>query len=233
MSNQINHNDLAISRLATQFRESPKLIGYIKALLSEADSLELVLQEVISSRYLDDAIGAQLDTLGAIVGQPRILVDSTLLFYFGFAPNAGAKSFGSVSDPSVGGRFRALGEPTTGNRALTDDEYRLFIRSRIIKNSVTPTIQSMVDFFRFLLNLDQVIVVDGSMSYLVQFGRILSTNERSFIKNINLAPKVAGVHASYQEYDPTRAFGFKGIPSSLGFGSTSNSLIGGKFSTII
>ena len=233
MADQIDHDKLAISRLATQFRESPNLIAYIKALLSEANPLELVLQEVISSRYLDDAIGAQLDTLGAIVGQSRELVDATIVFYFGFDPDPSAQTFGSVSDPSVGGRFRAIDESITGNRELTDDEYRVFIKARIIKNSIIPTLQSTVDFFKFLFSVDQVIIVDGNMYYIIQIGRTLTENEKAFLKNTDLVPKVAGVGVSYQQYDPSSAFGFKGIPNSLGFGSVSNPLIGGKFSTIL
>jgi len=233
MTDVINHKELAIKRLAVEFRESTNLIAYIKTLLVEADTLEEVFQDLLEKRWIDTAEGVQLDVVGAIVGQPRILVDATILFYFGFATAPGAQSFGTLTDPNVGGRFRSKDELTTGNRTLTDDEYRLFIRARVIKNSITPTLPALQDFLKFLFNVDQVIIIDGKMHYNVQIGRILTLNEKAFLLNTDLVPKVKSVGASYQEYDSTNAFGFKGVPTSLGFGSVNDSSIGGKFSTII
>lgn len=232
MSDLINHKELAESRVVTQFKES-NLIDYIKALLVEADTLEQVFQSLLTDRWIDTAQGVQLDILGAIVGQPRILVDALILSYFGFFPNSGASSFGSVLDPSLGGRFRSKDESTTGNRKLTDNEYRVYIRARIIKNSIIPTLPETLSFFKFLFDVDQIIIVDGDMHYTVQIGRILTSNEKAFLLNTDLVPKVAGVGVGYQEYEAESAFGFKGIPTSKGFGSINDPSIGGKFSSII
>ena len=233
MATQIDHEALAISRLATQFRDSTNLINYIKALLSEADTLEQVFQDILNKRWIDTAEGVQLDILGSIVGQPRILVDSVLLSYFGFDPDPGASSFGTIADPSIGGRFRGADEPTTGNRELTDGEYRVFIRARIIKNSIIPTVPATISFFKFLFDIEQVIIVDSNMQYTVQLGKALTANEKVFLLNTDLVPKVAAVGVGYQEFDPDSQFGFIGISASKGFGSVSDSSIGGKFSSTI
>lgn len=232
-STPIDHKALAESRLATEFKESVNLINYIGALLLEANTLEDVFRSLLEDRWIDTAEGIQLDILGAIVGQPRILFDATVLGYFGFLTAPGAASFGSVDDPSVGGRFRSVGESTTGNRELTDDEYRIYIRARIIKNSIIPTLPAMQDFLKFLFNVDQVIVIDGAMHYAVQIGRILTANEKAFLTNTDLVPKVAAVGVSYQEYEAEKAFGFSGVPTSMGFGSVNDPNIGGKFASII
>lgn len=233
MITPIDHKELAISRLVTQFRESANLINYIKTLLVEANTLEEVYQDLLTERWIDTAVGINLDILGLIVGQPRVLVDSSVLFYFGFDPDPGASSFGTISDPAVGGRFRSVDEPTTGNRRLTDTEYRGFIKARIIKNSITPTLPEMTSFFKFLFNTDQIIINDGAMYYTVQIGRELNSNEIAFLLNTDIAPKVAAVGVGYQQYDSDQAFGFRGVPTSLGFGSTNNPSIGGKFASII
>ena len=232
MSELIDHKGLAESRVVTQFRES-NLIDYIKALLVEADTLEQVFQSLIEDRWIDTAEGIQLDILGAIVGQPRILVDSVIISYFGYFPNSGASSFGSVANPSLGGRFRSKDESTTGNRKLTDNEYRLYIRARIIKNSIIPTLPETLSFFKFLFEADEIIITDSRMHYTVQIGRILSPNEKAFLENTDLVPKVAGVGVGYQEYEADSAFAFKGIPTSKGFGSINDPSLGGKFSSII
>jgi len=232
MSDLINHKELAESRVVTQFKES-NLIDYIKALLVEADTLEQVFQSLLTDRWIDTAQGVQLDILGAIVGQPRELVDAAILSYFGFFPNSGSSSFGSTLDPSIGGRFRSKDESTTGNRELSDNEYKVYIRARIIKNSIIPTLPETLSFFKFLFDVDHIVIIDSNMHYTVQIGRILTPNEKAFLINTDLVPKVAGVGVGYQEYESELAFGFGGIPTSKGFGSVNNSSLGGKFSSII
>lgn len=233
MHNLIDHQALAISRLATEFRESTNLINYIETLLIEANNIENNIQDVVDLRWIDTATGVNLDVLGFIVGQSRTLIDASTLFYFGFSPDPGASSFGTIQDPGIGGRFRGVDESTLGNRRLIDAEYRVFIRARIIKNSIIPTLENMVSFLKFLINVDQVNIIDGDMHYVVQLGKILSANEKAFLLNTDLVPKVAAVSIGYQEYDGENAFGFLGIPTSKGFGSVSNSALGGKFSSII
>lgn len=229
----ISHKDLAESRLATQFKESTNLINYIRSLLIEADPLELLLHDILNSRSIDTAVGAQLDILGQIVGQPRIIVDAALLSYFGFDPNPEAQSFGDTNDPGIGGRFRSLEEPTGGNRALIDSEYRVFIKTRITKNHSASSIQDVIDIFKMVFNTDKIILVDGASHYEVQIGRILTINEKVFINTTDLLPKIIGVSVAYSEFEADSAFGFGGVPFSLGFGSVSNPSIGGKFASLI
>lgn len=157
MVDKINHKELAISRLATQFKESTNLISYIKALLLEADNLEQVFCDLLEKRWIDTAEGVQLDIIGAIVGQTREFVDAEIFDYFGFADNPQAQSFGSLGNPSTGGRFIFEGEPTTGLRLLTDEEYRLFIRARILRNSTSSTPEEIISQIRFLFNSPLVI----------------------------------------------------------------------------
>ena len=229
----IDHIKLAESRLATQYKESVNLIDYIKKLLYESNTLEQVFSDIISKRYLDNAIGVQQDIIGALVGQPRIVINASILSYFGFEGDANSKSFGDINDITVGGRFRSVDEPTTGNRSLTDTEYRLYIKARIIKNSISPTSQSLSNFIKFLFDVDQVIIVDGKMNYSVYIGRILDPNEKAFLVNTDLVPKVAAVGVTYIDYDGNNSFAFTGVPGGKGFGDINNLATGGKFSSLI
>jgi len=233
MAIEIDHQALAESRLATQFRNSDNLKAYIDALLAEANVLEAVFQSLLNDRWIDTAIGVQLDILGEIVGQPRILIDADVLSYFGFDGHLSATSFGTISDPDVGGRFRTLGESTTGNRVLTDDEYRLYIKARAIKNNIIPTTQEMVDFLQFLFEVDLVVIQEGAMHYIVQFGRLLTVNEKALLLNTDLAPDVAGVGTTYAEFDADSYFAFGSFPGAAGFGTLSGPLVGGTFASLI
>ena len=204
---QIDHEALAISRIATQFREAVNFIAYIKALLIEANNLEQVYQDLLEKRWIDTATGWQLDVLGIIVGQSRTVIDSSLIDYFGFAgaTNPNANSFGTVLDANVGGRFIGLTESSLGERLLTDDEYRLFIRARITKNGITPTIPEMLLFFQRFYETDDIRIDDefnGNMTYQVQIGKPLTQSDEAFLLNTDLVPKVAGVSVTYVEFTP-------------------------------
>ena len=121
---KIDHEVQAISRLLTEFSEASTLHGYIKALLSEANPLEQVLCDILNQRTIDNASDFTLDVIGALVGQSRVLIDATLLVYFGYDGAINADSYGDLDDGSLGARYLSLGEDTTGNRTLIDEEYR-------------------------------------------------------------------------------------------------------------
>lgn len=231
---KIDHKELAISRLATQFRESTNLISYIRALLVEADNLEQVFCDLLEKRWIDTAEGVQLDILGSIVGQTREFIDAEIFDYFGFFDNSQAQSFGTVGDPSVGGRFRSVDEVTTGIRQLSDDEYRLFIRARIARNSTSSTPEDIIAQIRYIFGSPLVLFVDGDTKYEVSIGKRLTLNEKSILLDTDIIPKTAGIQASYvTEFDTNNFFGFQGVPNSAGLGSVNDADLGGKFGNLI
>jgi len=234
-STTIDHKSLAESRLATQYRDSLKLIAYIKALLYEADSLESVLRDLLEKRWIETATGVSLDILGSIVGQTREFIDAEIFEYFGFDDNPIAQSFGTLSDVGVGGRFRAVGESTEGIRLLTDDEYRVFIKARIVRNSTSSTPEEIIAQLRFLFDSPVILIREAlEASYEISIGRRLSLNDKSIISQTDIVLKTAGVSASYiTEFDSNDFFSFQGIPGSLGFGSVSNTELGGQFGQLI
>jgi hypothetical protein len=230
----IDHKSLAISRLATQFKESTNLINYIRALLLEANNLEEVFLDLLEKRWIDTAEGVNLDILGSIVGQSREFIDAEIFDYFGFADNPQAQSFGSVSDSSLGGRFKFVDEVITGIRQLSDDEYRLFIKVRISRNRTSSTPEDIIAQIRYIFDSPLVLFVDGDTKYEISVGRKLGLNEKSILLDTNIVPKTAGVQASYvTEFDSNNFFGFQGLPNSLGLGSVSNPSQGGKLGNLI
>ncbi len=235
MSKIIDHKSLAVSRLATQYRDSVKLIDYIKALLYEADDLEQVFRDILEKRWIDTATGINLDILGSIVGQGREFIDAEIFEYFGFADNPIAQSFGSILDPGLGGRFISVGESSTGIRLLSDDEYRVFIKARIVRNATSSTPEEIITQLRYLFDSPLVLIVEGlEASYEISIGRRLTLNEKSIISQTDIVPKTAGVSASYvTEFESDSFFSFKGIPGSDGFGSVNNLELGGEFGQLI
>lgn len=66
-----NHVEQALSRLRQQFKDKPNIETWISILVAPMQRLEDALYQLLTERGIDDAVGAQLDRLGKIVGQPR------------------------------------------------------------------------------------------------------------------------------------------------------------------
>jgi hypothetical protein len=62
---------LAVSRLTGQFGNSPKVQALMAELVGPLTTLEAVADTLRSDRWIDTAVGAQLDGCGAIVGELR------------------------------------------------------------------------------------------------------------------------------------------------------------------
>lgn len=82
---------------------------------------------------LDAAEMWHLDFLGNLVGQSRFLVSFNVEPYFGFEGSYQSDTFGTVSNPSVGGYWYSYNsyDKSTARR-LNDDEYRRVIKARLI-----------------------------------------------------------------------------------------------------
>lgn len=239
MSISIDHIVEAEKRLITQYTEADSVKKYLQAVLVEANELEQVFCDLMLKRALDTAEGEQLDIIGEIVGQPRILINSTQLFFFGFETAPGAQSFGDLNDAQVGGRFRSLNESGTGGDPLTDEEYRIFIRARIAKNYTAATLEEIISQIKFILQEPDlgVYIIEGDRAYTVVFGRVLTLNERALLTTTDLIPKPLGIQASYADVSDLSFFQFSdedgSEPGNGGFGDLTDPNVGGFFSTLL
>lgn len=66
-----DHEAQALARLAFQYQPSTNIRALVSAGASGVQTIEDVLWTLYTERLLDSAVGAQLDVLGAIVGQAR------------------------------------------------------------------------------------------------------------------------------------------------------------------
>lgn len=68
----MNYEDIATQRLASQFANSPKLQALMAAIVGPLTTLEESSNSVANDRWIDSAVGVQLDGCGLIVGEPRL-----------------------------------------------------------------------------------------------------------------------------------------------------------------
>lgn len=146
----------ARSRVTEAFKEKPVFDKYLQ--LSSATSAEIqsVALDLYSKRWIDTAVGAQLDILGNIVGQPRELVGADFYKFFGYEGNIQSNSFGTITDPTVGGYYRTGDVKTAGNIILDDYLYRRFIKGKIIKNKTRATPEDVIKFIDFVFDVEYI-----------------------------------------------------------------------------
>lgn len=190
-------------RLLYQYQSSPRLRALILALTREYCSIEVVLNDLITRLDIDLSVGAQLDQIGIIVGQPRPLVYQAIdenVFVFFDGDGAG---WSGVGRADVGGRFIGLdlqGNPATELvGAMADVDYRTLLRARIYSNRANVTVESIVEFLNFVLGAGGNSVVNTTRSISLVVRRPLSAVEEVIVRS--LVPVAAGI-AVDEIYDP-------------------------------
>lgn len=215
----LNVKQLIKDEIATEYRAATNLKAYVAALLCDHDVLDSLFVLIADRLNIDTQEGKNLDRIGKLVGQPRGIINADGIAFFGFAPHPQAKSFGDPNDPSVGGRFRAPGEPLTGNKTLNDIEYRVFIRARIFKNHARSTPDELIQFLKLILGDIPVYLQTANPRPghgWIAFGRRLTLNEQYLLTGTDIMPRTTGVTYDLRDFTAEKAFGFNGAPFPVG-----------------
>ena len=228
----------ARSLITEQFKGLPVMDKYLRLILSGILDAQEVLRQLQQQRSIDTAIGAQLDVIGEIVGRPRGLVTAELFNYFGFESAPLAGSFGSLDDPTVGAPWYSLGAPLGISRTPSDEEYRLILKAKIIKNRTLSRPEDVIAAYKFLFNAGKVTIEQlGPAKVRIGIGKILTQVERGLLFNLggagSLLPKTIGVGYTYAEFDADRVFATEGYPGGMGTGDLNDPSSGGILSNLI
>lgn len=230
--------DVARGRITDQFRGKPVMDKYLRLLIDGKTELQTAMKEVMTLRSIDTAVGAQLDVIGEIVGRPRGLVSADIFTYFGFDGAIQGGSFGSVTDPSVGAPWYSIGAPTGRSREPSDEEYRIILKAKIIKNRTLSRPEDVIQAYKFLFGASQVTITElGHASVRIGIGKILTAVERGLLFGLDgagtLLPKTVGVEYTYSEFQSDRVFATEGFPGGMGTGDLNDSTVGGILSNLI
>lgn len=172
-------------RITQQFKDKPVIGKYQELINFEADILQDILKKLMQERSIDTALGAQLDIIGNIVGQPRALFDVSIVYFFGFDTALGAQSYSSLSDPQLGGRYRSLNEATRGVRSLNDEEYRTLIKIKVKKNITRGLIDEFIEIVKLLYNVPSITYTESTASIEIDIGRALNDPDLSYFKGLD------------------------------------------------
>lgn len=230
--------DVARSRITDEFKDKPVIDKYLQLTNLGKEEIQLVLRDVMQLRSIDTAVGAQLDVIGEIVGRPRGLVTSTVFEYFGFQGHPQAGSYGSATDPTVGRPWYSLDAPLGLSRAPSDEEYRLILKAKIIKNRTLSRPEDVIEAYKFLFGASRVTITEtGPAEVRIGIGKILSQVERGLLFDLGgvgaLLPKTIGVEYTYSEFQADRVFATEGFPGGVGTGDLADPNSGGILSNLI
>ena len=144
----------ALSRAYWQYRNSPKLLAWMKILPSIVqESIEKPLNQIITILDIDSAAGDQLDVIARIAGiNSRPSIESEDVGFFGYAVTPAARGYGEA--PYIG-----PGE-VVATYPAPDSLFRMIIRAKIYKNISTATIDEVKEAVDFILD-ERCTVVDG------------------------------------------------------------------------
>lgn len=148
---------LACERLISQFNPSVKGIQpYLNALVQQTQDWNDITQSVFIGRYLDTAVGIQLDKIGRLIGQSRPLISGTEILYFQWDGTSG----GATGWDGLAGWF-VTNAPVTGVVPMNDAGYRFFIKGKIFKNQVTgASVPEIIQFLKLTFNLDASVFMN-------------------------------------------------------------------------
>lgn len=229
---------VARDRITDQFRGKPVMDKYLRLMIEGKQELQDTMMDVMQLRSIDTAVGAQLDVIGEIVGRPRGLVSAELFTYFGFEGSLQGGTYGSLTDPSVGAPWYSIDAPTQRAREPSDEEYRIILKAKIIKNRTLSRPEDVIEAYRFLFGASKVTITElGYASVRIGIGKILSTVERGLLFGLDgagtLLPKTVGVEYTYSEFQADRVFATEGFPGGIGTGDLNLPDEGGILSNLI
>lgn len=248
---QVDYLQEARDRYTFQFTDKPVFDKYIKIFLDELNVIQEAYKDLMQLRSIDTAAGTQLDQIGNIVGQPRVLTNYDAFPYFGFDGASAALSFGTLADSSVGGIFRSYLREEGSSAVIDDNTYRFIIKARIAANTTRATPEDIIKGLNFITgNTNSCLIEQPLARITIEVQNNLTDFEKYFLTGLSnqgsIIPIPIGVAVDFvffeEDYfgfsEDANAFGFAGdvggygqdYGMSYGYSAVSG---GGTFSTLV
>lgn len=212
--------------LIKQYWEKPKAKAEIDLYARSWETCREFLASLDPAFDLDNAVGAQLDVLGRIVGISRSVPAVIPKVYFGFSINPNNEGFASKFNAlRVGGPFFDKFSVPFTDLQLGDSDYRFFIRVKASLNRAAGYVSSD----QYISIQDVVLAAFDGRAYVIDnldmtlslyVSPVVSLDRLRLIRALNLLPKPQGVrYKVIIQAEPGETFGFSNNPSARGFAS--------------
>lgn len=194
----------ADSLIISQYNSSVNLHKYVECFTIVFNDVLQACIEVATQRYLDYAIGAQMDVIGVIVGQPRTLSGSKPLGYFGYYnnPQSADPSVGTDADPTIGGVLKGDLDVDSADFILTDPAYYNILKARILKNSSNCCVEDVLVYIDLILGRvtdTEIIESTTENAAHLRIHKKLSTIDKAVLASLIKQMKVGGVRYTMED----------------------------------
>lgn len=204
---KINHESEVERVLYAQYRNSQKVIEWLKVNARYANQFEDMSFVLGSLLDIDRQAGAQLDIVGNIVRQKRGQVDKDILDWFGWLENKLRKGYGQAPWlPRDVAKYDRASTP--------DDIYRVLLKAKAAKNNSRCTVDGVIDAVEFISGTP-IAGLDNrqDMTFTITFAKALPLAEKTVIQNFDIIPRPQGVRLiSIAEPATEKYFGYIGDP---------------------
>lgn len=226
--------------LIYQYQDKPKAKAHIQSLIENYEEVYNVLNQLLTIYDIDLAVGKQLDTLGKILGISRKVPFAIAKKYFGFDDNPNSFPMGDLNESVIAYPFKDLNEPDYADGELSDNQYRLFLKAKAIKNNVKAfmidkeenlSLQNAIDF---LFDNKAYVVDNKDMTLSVYIDNSYDFTLLQYIKQLDLIPRPQAVDYNlFYSYVEDGTFGFDDNPNSFPMGDLNDLSVGGAMAEII
>lgn len=191
-----------IYRLLDQYRDNPRIVGYLEAIGARADDSEDIVVALMFGGYLDTAEGWLLDRLGALLGTPRPAseqVDGIFTYRSVTNPvHIANRGYGSLAVPGLGGMYQSLRGLYTDELA-SDLEYRRILRTRAAAIGSGASIPALFEWLVAVTGVGITIAETGPAAVSVTIDALIPYQTRRMIEN--RSPALAGVSVTVDNWE--------------------------------
>ena len=165
----IDYEKQVVSNSSELFKNSPIVSAFLESIAmylnQQQKDLFWMCENILN---LEQANGWQLDLIGQIVGQERLLASFDTGVYFGFKGSYQSETFGDLNDSSVGGYWYNGENFNVGTaKLLNDDQYKRVIKARIIKNNTKScSFNDLISVINLLVDSNDSTVWSDSHGFI-------------------------------------------------------------------
>jgi len=181
-----------IALLTTEHQGKPRFEATVAASVEPMAKVQDVLKELPAAFDIDEAVGEQLDAVGAWIGRSRRIDAAIVDLYFAWDD--------TVRDGWDSGVWKGEYDPDSGLIDLPDDSYRVLLKAKIAANSWDGSIPNAYLAWRTAFADESLLVIQDNQDMSCVFGiagKPLGVVEQALLTGGYIPLKSEGVRVSY------------------------------------
>lgn len=173
-------------RIYAQYADKPKFKAWLDIVRKQAEEIAAGVRQVRECLDVDTAKGETLKLIGRIVAVDDLKQE--VLMNAGYFAKPDGTEYGDLKN------IFAVWS-TESNVDASDEILRTIIRAKILRNTITPTMDGLLDAVNFVLPNAQAfrLVNYHDMSYGIEISGTLTPSEEWLLDIVDFLPTPAGV----------------------------------------